>query len=176
MSVDPRALALKKRALTELTKAFEESRGELSCDWVRTGDLDLASLRDDPGLGLVLRRYCSGSDAIGSDDYAKWRAVMRRYEKCEKERQLHGYPARPWGDPERRATGWAVCAVAGIEALVLYLALLLPFDTGAGWSGSFALIALTLLAIFRSILAWREARRSDAEEQARRLVTTGGRP
>ena len=69
-------------------KAFEEARGELSCDWVRNGDLDLASLRDDPRSRLVLRRYCSGEARPEREDDELWRATHERYRRRKEERRL----------------------------------------------------------------------------------------
>jgi hypothetical protein len=174
MSASPRAAALKQRALAELSKAFEESRGELSCDWVRTGDLDLASLRDDPALALVLRRYCSGEEPAGRDDDEDWQAEMGKHQAREGEMRLRGYPARPWGDPERRATGWAITTVTGVEAAVVYSLATDPFGEWADLFGLLALVALVAFSIARGVFAWREARRSDAEEQALRLERRRG--
>lgn len=172
MSIFPGSLTLKRRALSELTKAFEESRGELSCDWVRNGDLDLASLRNDHALQLVLRRYCGAKPESPTDD-DDWRDTMTSYQLEEEQKGLRGYPARPWGDPERRATGWALLAVASAEGALLGLyAVLDGTDTGAEWAGLLILIALAVLAIARGVFAWRETRRSDADGQARRLTTT----
>ncbi len=171
MSVFHDHSTLKKRALGELSKAFEASRGELSCDWVISGDLDLASLRHDPALLLVLGRYCGSArpKSADGDEETAWSSDLRAYLAQEETRELRGYPERPWGDPERRATSWVMLVVATIEAAILLAILTAPH---VAWVGLIVLIALAALATVRGSFSWREARRTDAAQQARRLIQT----
>ncbi len=176
MSLLPDPPMLRLRALAELSKAFEEARGELSCDWVEHGDLDLVSLRDDPALKLVLSRYRSNDSTVDPRDEARWRRALTKYRKAEATKPLRGYPARPWGDPERRAVGWAVVAALLVDLAGIYIALASPDGVGE-WAALALPAALAAFTVVRCLFAWREARRSNPEQQAKRLKTKreGGR-